>query len=602
MKTKIFLLLLIVLLQACSNRQTSDALSEIIIKVETGLTPPVYLEGDPTWTIEERMEHYGVPGLSIAVIKDSKIHWAKSYGVTNKETQLPVTSQTLFQAGSISKPVAAYGALKLADLKRVDLDEDINSYLKSWKLPDSEFTKEKKVALKHLLNHSGGLTVHGFLGYSPDLPVPSLVDVLNGTPPANSGAIFVNKIPEESFRYSGGGYTVMQQMLIDLEGKSFPELMKDLVLQPLGMDNSTYNQPLTGSQLEQAASGYLPDGTMTKGERHTYPEMAAAGLWTTAEDLGAFAIDIQRTLKGKSEVVLSQTMATKMLTPFVEEFTGLGIFLNKKKDEIYFGHGGWDEGFSSEMIAHKDKGYGVVVLTNSNHPPFISELIRAVAISYGWDNYVPTHKKMASSAEELSILSGRYKVNNDDFIEIYREGDKLLRKNMRSEPAELFKISENTYTSRTNERPVKFESNLEKDSMQLLVLDPHSGNVLSTHSKLHPEDKLPIQLLESGDFEEALSAYEALMKADPNDPSISENRLNNLGYRFLGSEKLKLAQDVFKINISLYPASFNVYDSYAEASMKIGETNLAIENYKRSLSLNPENTNAVKMLEELQKK
>jgi CubicO group peptidase (beta-lactamase class C family) len=197
---------------------------------------------------------------------------------------------------------------------KISLDSNVNNYLKSWKLPDNEFTKNKKVALKHLLSHTGGLTVHGFLGYSPDLPVPSLLQVLDGEQPANSPAIRVDKVPDESFRYSGGGYTIMQQMLIDIEGKDFPSITKEKVLQPLGMIHSTYQQPLPPDLLKLAATGYLPDGSMTKGKRHTYPEMAAAGLWTTAEDLALFAIDIQKSLKGEGGV-LSKTMVEKMLTP-----------------------------------------------------------------------------------------------------------------------------------------------------------------------------------------------------------------------------------------------------------------------------------------------
>src|SRR5882672_8887918 len=164
------LLLLVVLLQYCSSPEKSESVDDKINKVETGLTTPVYIEGDSTWTIEERMKHYHVPGVSIAVINDGKIEWAKSYGVMDEEIKEPVTNETLFQAGSISKPVAAYGALKISEEGKIDIDENVNTYLKTWKLPDNEFTKEKKVALKHLLSHTGGLTVHGFLGYSPDLP------------------------------------------------------------------------------------------------------------------------------------------------------------------------------------------------------------------------------------------------------------------------------------------------------------------------------------------------------------------------------------------------------------------------------------------------
>lgn len=201
-------------LQYCTPAPKNESPEDIIKKVETGLIHPVYLEGDSTWTIEARMKHYHVPGVSIAIIHNGKIAWLKSYGVMDEETKEPVTRTTLFQAGSISKPVAAYAALKMAEAGKIDLNENINTYLNSWKLPDNEFTKDKKVALKHLLSHTGGLTVHGFPGYSPDLPVPTTVQVLDGLPPANTSAVRVDKVPEESFRYSGGGYTIMQQMFV----------------------------------------------------------------------------------------------------------------------------------------------------------------------------------------------------------------------------------------------------------------------------------------------------------------------------------------------------------------------------------------------------
>lgn len=593
------MLLSIVLLQSCAETPTTDASMERIKKVETGLITPVYITGDSTWTIEERMQHYGVPGVSIAVIHNGKIEWTKSYGIMDKEDKLPVTEKTLFQAASISKPVTAYGALTLVEQKKVTLEEDINTALKSWKLADNEFTKEKKVTIKNLLSHTAGITVHGFLGYSPDLPVPTLVEVLNGTPPANSGPSLVDKVPEESFRYSGGGYNIIQQMMIDVEVKPFPELMNDLVLQPLAMNHSTYNQPLTGEQLSLAATGYLPDGTMTKGKRHTYPEMAPAGLWTTAEDLAKFAINIQETLKGESEKGLSKAMTTEMLTPFVEEFIGLGIFINKKKEEVYFGHGGWNEGFSSELIAHKDKGYGVVVLTNSNHPPFISELIRAVAQAYGWDNYVPVYQKIEDDPASIADISGRYRISGNRLIEVYQENNKLLNKELGEEPTELIKISDSTYVRRDSERLYQFKPNLESKTMHMSVLDANDGTVVSTFPRVDDDKKIPMEFLVEGNFDQSLEAFRALMKEDAKDPAVNENNLNNLGYRFLGNDQTKMAQDVFKVNMLLHPDSFNVYDSYAEACMKLGETDLAIENYNKSLALNPENDNATEKLKEL---
>lgn len=596
MKKVLLSFLAIGLLASCKKALEQTPIDDKTTAVETNLIPPVFIEGDSTWTIEERMEHYGVPGVSIAVIKDGAIAWSKAYGVTNKERREAVTDKTLFQAGSISKPVAAYGALRMVDQGILDLESDINSQLTSWQLPENEFTEQKKVSLKHLLSHTGGLTVHGFLGYSPDLPVPTVLQVLNGTPPANSGPIFVDKLPEESFRYSGGGYTIMQQMVMDASGKSFPEALKELILDPLNMEHSTYAQPLEGAQLALAATGYLPDGEMTKGERHTYPEMAAAGLWTTAEDLAKFAIDLQEAYAGTSTKALSHEMAKKMLTPFVTEFIGLGIFINNKKDEVYFGHGGWDEGFSSELVAHRDKGYGVVVLTNSNHPDFIAELIRSVALTYQWDDYIPSYKKMSLDAQAVSEIAGRYQVNENLFIEIYEKDGVLYRKGLGFEANELMQVSDSTYARRENDKLLQFKHMEEDGVLSMLVVNPDTGETQSTFEKLAADVKLPLEWLVAGDFDQGLAAYKTLLEKDATDPTIAVGNINATGYQYLYGDNMKLAQDIFKVNMLLYPENSNAYDSYAEACMKLGETDLAIENYKKSLELDPKNTNAEKMI------
>ncbi|MEW7279427.1 serine hydrolase [Aquimarina sp. 2201CG1-2-11] len=604
MKKLVSLLLVAGFLQSCNTSTKSKpeiVKEDPVKKVEASLIPRVYFESDSTWTIEERMKHYGVPGVSIAVINDYKVDWVKSYGVVDKETQLPVTLQTLFQAGSISKPVAAYGGLKMVEQQKIDLNENVNTYLQSWTLPDNEFTKDKKVTIKHLMNHSGGLTIHGFWGYSPDLPVPSLVQVLNGETPANSEAIVVDKAPEESFRYSGGGYTVMQQLMMDVEKKTFPSLMKELVLQPLEMNNSTYDQPLQEEQLKFAATGYLPDGTMTKGKRHTYPEMAAAGLWTTAEDLAKFAVNIQQTLKGESTKVLSKEMTTTMLTPFVEDFVGLGLFFKKMGDDIYFEHGGWDEGFSSALMAHKDKGYGVVVLINSNHPAFIDELIRAVALTYHWDKYVPVHKKLEISAGDRSKVTGRYRKGKGLVAYITSSDNRLFKKLPGKEAVELFKISEDTYISKDDNRPLQFKTDA-NNKVIIDILKPDDDSIAFSFEKMQPTEKVPFEILKEQGYEKGLIAYQELAKTDPEDYAIIENTLNQLGYDLMNIEKLKLAKDIFKVNINLYPESFNVYDSYAEACMNLEEWDESIENYKKSLELNPQNERANHQIAEIEKR
>jgi CubicO group peptidase (beta-lactamase class C family) len=255
--------------------------------VETGLTPAVVVKGQPVprHTIGERMKALDVNGLSLAVIRNYEIEWAKGYGFADAETRRPVTADTLFLAGSISKPVAAAGALTLVDQGKVKLDVDVNSYLKSWKVPENEFTNEQKVTLRRLLSHTAGLTVHGFPGYNSASAVPTVPQILDGVKPANTTAVRVDLVPGSTFRYSGGGYTVAQLMMTDVTGAPFPVFMQRAVLEKAGMRQSTFENPLPQRLTAVAALGYRGNGDAVPGGYHTYPEMAAAGLWTTASDL-----------------------------------------------------------------------------------------------------------------------------------------------------------------------------------------------------------------------------------------------------------------------------------------------------------------------------
>ncbi|MEK7832245.1 MAG: serine hydrolase domain-containing protein [Acidobacteriota bacterium] len=262
--------------------QSKPSVAERIASVESGLLPAVVIKDQTTaMTIADRMKHYKVPGVSVAVINDGKIEWAKGYGVTEAGGgSTPVTSDTMFQAASISKPVAAMGMLALVEKGLLTLDEDVNVKLKSWKVPDNDFTKEQKVTLRRLASHSAGLTVHGFRGYAAGEAVPTTVQILDGQKPANSAAVRVDVLPGSKWRYSGGGITVMQLLMTEAAGKPFPALMQESVLGKIGMNNSTYEQPLPADKTAKAAMGHRANGEIVKGKFHAYPEMAAAGLWT----------------------------------------------------------------------------------------------------------------------------------------------------------------------------------------------------------------------------------------------------------------------------------------------------------------------------------
>jgi CubicO group peptidase (beta-lactamase class C family) len=326
--------------------------------------------------IAARMQELHVPAVSVAVLVDGKIAWTRAYGTANTET--------LFQAASISKPVAAMAALHMMQHGNFTLDEDVNAKLKAWKVPENEFTAAHKVTLRGLLSHSAGLTVHGFPGYAATAQVPTVVQILNGEKPANTAPIRVDIEPGSKWRYSGGGYTVMQQLLIDRTGMSFPQIMQRMVLGAIGMKRSTYEQPLPANLASNAATAHNRQGEPISGKWHTYPEMAAAGLWTTPHDLALWAIELRNAYLGRSNKVIERSTAQQMLTLQKGNY-GLGVGLSGSGAASAFGHGGSNAGFRCTMLVLLESGNGAVVMTNGDNGGRLGvEVVRAIAAEYNW--------------------------------------------------------------------------------------------------------------------------------------------------------------------------------------------------------------------------
>jgi CubicO group peptidase (beta-lactamase class C family) len=375
--------------------------------------------------VRTQMERRRIPGLSLAIIQDGKIVKARGYGVTETGKTIPVTTSTLFQAGSISKPVSAMGALHLVERGKLDLDEDVNAKLAAWKVPENEFTREKKVTLRGLLSHSAGMTVHGFPGYARDEAIPTLVQVLDGAKPANTRPIRVNILPGSQWRYSGGGYTVMQQMVIDVTGEPFPRYMQEALLGPLGMSESTFEQPLPVEKSKLAATGHLSNRSPVKGKWHIYPEMAAAGLWTTPSDLVRFAVGVQEAGAGKLEKILSQQMARQMLTDQKNAY-GLGVSLGGSGSTLRFSHGGRDEGFDAVLLAYAETGQGAVVMINANdNSQMVSRILEVIARAYHWPDFpslTPPKRSAVEVAEDtLMAYTGRYEFANNQMLTFVAE-------------------------------------------------------------------------------------------------------------------------------------------------------------------------------------
>jgi len=359
-----------------------------IQRVEVGL-PAVDIPGEEPLRmgLQQWMEFYGIPGMSVAVFDDFRVVWMKSYGVREVGDGRPVTLDTTFQAGSISKPVMALAAMRFVQEGTLVLDEDVNVKLISWKVPENAFTVKEKVTLRRLLSHSAGTTVHGFPGYAVDEPRPTTVQILNGEKPANTAPVRVEMVPGTKFQYSGGGTTIVQLLLVDQLRKPFPQIMSETVLGPLGLAHSSYEQPQPPERAAIAASGHRLGGKPVKGKWHIYPEMAAAGLWTTAGDLASVAIEVAKSKHGKSNRILSQATAREMLSVQADP-VGLGFFLEPGSDR--FGHDGSDEGFLATLIAFADSGKGVAIMTNSDTGFMIfGQLAESVAKEYGWTHFKP---------------------------------------------------------------------------------------------------------------------------------------------------------------------------------------------------------------------
>jgi CubicO group peptidase (beta-lactamase class C family) len=570
----------------------ADPQDDKITAVENGLLPANVFKGDKPWTLQERMEHYGVPGVGIAVIHDSKVVWFKTYGLADRETGEAATNKTLFQAGSVSKPVAAFGALQMVEAGKLSLDADVNSSLKSWQLPTNEFNTDTKVTLRHLLSHTGGLTVHGFGGYAVGVDVPTTVQVLDGSGPANSSAVRVDKAPGEGFRYSGGGYTIAQLMMADASGKPFEVLLDESLISPTGMTLSTYQQPLPAELLKHAAAGVLPDGSDVPGDRHTYPEMAAAGLWSTAGDLALFAIEVQKALKGESQL-MSKDMAQTMTTA-VDAGYALGFGVNDRGDTGYFSHGGWDEGFCSQLTAHLDGGYGVVVMINSNHPSFMGEVVNAVAHTYNWDGY-EAHENLPTPENMLSEYSGRYRYDALSSINISSQQGKLSLRYSGGEPAEMLHTGEGIFMRRGRPTPIKFTS-VDKAIQFNFVLD---GGELQSHPQLADDEKMPGDILETGLYADALAAFRATLEENPDEETMSERYLNEFSLNSL-KESPEYSIKLLQINTDLYADSANTWDSLAYAYQMTGNKEKAIEHFRNALKRDPAFASALKGLAELE--
>jgi len=339
-----------------------------------------------SWSILDRMNISGVPGIGVAIIQNGELIWAKGYGVTSAHSDECVDEHTVFSAGSVSKLINAALILRLVQEGKLDLDKDVNTHLTSWKVPENIYTRKNKVTLRMLLSHSSGFSQHGFPDFQPGEELPTSIQTLNGTPPAKHNAVRLLFEPGEKMKYSGGGVTVSQLVIEDVTGLSYPEAARKYVFDPLGMERSTFVNPLPESHVniakahnERGKPRALPRGY------ESMPEMAASGLWTSANDMAEF----MKALLGDANF-LSDSLRNEMLTRVPNSWHGLGPRLNGSGEKFVFHHGGANDSYQSWVEGHPATGNGIVIFTNGQGGRLLAYEIRiAVEHALGWRIHFP---------------------------------------------------------------------------------------------------------------------------------------------------------------------------------------------------------------------
>jgi CubicO group peptidase (beta-lactamase class C family) len=398
---------------ATRSGAAGEALEARIRRIEQGLLPANVIAGEEPqrMSLLDRMRDLGVPGVSIAVINNYRIEWARAYGVRALGSDQPVDVRTMFQAASISKPVTAVAALRLVERGRLALDEDVNRRLRTWRVPENEFTRSRKVTLRGILTHSAGFRIMAYPGTPTGRPLPSTLDLLEGRQGGPDGPIRVVYEPGTRFEYSGAGFIILQQLLEDVTGRTFNRAMTDLVFRPAGMNDSSFAQIFPPAMHARLAAG-AERGRAVEGGWLLKPNMASGGLWSTPSDLAAFAIELQKAVAGRPNRLLGPAMARQMVTTraaysapgegTILPARGLGLEVAGSGPNLRFAHGGDNSGYRSQMIALAD-GRGLVVLTNGGSQALLREIIRAVATEYGWPTpeYLPVQRRVVAVPEAI---------------------------------------------------------------------------------------------------------------------------------------------------------------------------------------------------------
>lgn len=558
MKVSLYICLVLFVTNSFAQTPPSKAVLAQIKQVENHLAEAIKIEGEKEYNIMDRMAYHKVKGLSIAVIQNYKILWAKGYGWADEEEKRAVTINTLFKPGSISKSLNALGVLKLVQDKKLDLYADINTYLRSWKFPYDSVSKGKKITTANLLSHTAGLTVHGFPGYNWKDKIPTVPQILNGELPANTAAVRSEFEPGLRFQYSGGGTTISQLIVSDITKLPYDKYIADAVFRPLGMNNSLFTQPPPVSRQRSLASGYYADGSKVDGKFHLYPEQGAAGLWTTPTDLCKYIIETQLAYDGKSSKVLNKEMTQLRLTPYIDQSSALGVFIEERGGIKYFQHGAANEGFRGIYYGSLTGGNGVAIFVNSDNGKIMNELLNSVATVYDWKGfYTPVLKReIAISDERLQKTVGTY-LSPDGYANIIKDGNDYF------------------LTSNGNRMKMHFSSDLDfynKESIvdKKLIID-ESGNVTGYARSRNGEAMPPMMKVMNTDTLRG-----------------NEMFFNSIGWDLLENKSFKEAITYLSRGNTLYPSNLLILGNLAHAYLFSNDYERAMAIYRQHANKNIE--------------
>ena len=429
-----------------SQAISSDSLAQRIREVEQHLSPVVHIKGTEFWTLEERMKAYNVPGVSIAVINNYKVEWAKGYGVLSNTSQQKVNAHSLFQAASMSKPVNAMAILKYREIAGLDLEVDINELLTSWQFPYDVNASSQRINLKQLLSHTAGLSVHGFRGYKPEKSLPSIYEILEGKKAANSKAVKPLYTPGKAFKYSGGGTTISQLILTDLTQMPYEAFVDKNLFEPLKLKEAFYSVERE-KYTDNMAFAHLKSGKQVKHKYQIYPESAAAGLWISPQNLAELLIDLQLSLTSGEGQLLSKSSAELLISPTIEgQNSALGVFTLLENGERYLQHSGANKGFRGKFIVGALNGKGVVIMTNGTELELTEEIVRSVSRVYEWPGFeqFETAANIKMDANSLKAFEGSYTKENR-VLEVEIKKQKLILSDPGKWRSELTPLDETTF-------------------------------------------------------------------------------------------------------------------------------------------------------------